>query len=150
MQINTTRFGVVALEMDDVFHFPQGLIGLESYRHWCLLRDPANDAVAWLQSVSTASLALPTASPRQFAPDYRVQLHKRQLESLQLGPADETYVLVVLASNDGTLTANLRAPIVINFDRRIGKQVVTSAPDPVAFALEGERADASAALRKSA
>jgi flagellar assembly factor FliW len=72
MQINTTRFGVVALEMDDVFHFPQGLIGLESYRHWCLLRDPANDAVAWLQSVSTASLALPTASPRQFAPDYRV------------------------------------------------------------------------------
>jgi flagellar assembly factor FliW len=56
----------------------------------------------------------------------------------------------VLASSDGSLTANLRAPIVINFDRRIGKQVVTSAPDPVAFALEGERADASAALRKSA
>lgn len=150
MQINTTRFGVVALEMNDVFHFPQGLIGLESYGHWCLLRDPANDAVAWLQSVSTASLALPTASPRQFAPDYRVQLHKRQLETLQLGPADETYVLVVLASSDGRLTANLRAPIVINFDRRIGKQVVTSAPDPVAFALADDAALSSAAFRKSA
>ena len=79
-----------------------------------------------------------------------MQLHKRQLESLELGPADETYVLVVLASNDGVLTANLRAPIVINFDRRIGKQVVTSAPDPVAFALESDSFAASTALRKSA
>lgn len=150
MQIQTTRFGVVALEMEDIFHFPQGLIGLETYRHWCMLRDPANDAVAWLQSVSTPALALPTASPRQFAPDYRVQLHKRQLDSLQLGPADETYVLVVLASNEGALTANLRAPIVINFDRRLGKQVVTSAPDPVAFQLDFDERDLTASLRRSA
>ena len=44
------------------------------------------------------------------------------------------------------LTLNLRAPLVINLDRRIGCQVVTVDPQPMQYEL----ANLPAELRKSA
>jgi len=59
---------------------------------------------------------------------------------------DRAFVLVVLSQSESSLTINLRAPIVLNLDRRIGRQLVTSTEEPIQMAITGE----SAALRKSA
>ena len=66
MQISTTRFGTIAVDVDDLVHFPHGLIGFEESRHWVLLADPANTAVGWLQSADRPSTALAVVSPRRF------------------------------------------------------------------------------------
>ena len=39
MKIDTTRFGYVEIEADDLLQFPAGLFGLEDCRHWVLLAD---------------------------------------------------------------------------------------------------------------
>ena len=66
MRIDTQRFGTLRLETDQLFLFPQGLIGMETLRHWALLPDMENPAVAWLQSASRGDRAVALISPRAF------------------------------------------------------------------------------------
>ncbi len=66
MRIDTQRFGTLQINPDELFLFPQGLIGMESLRQWALLPDFDNPAVAWLQSASRGDRAIPLISPRAF------------------------------------------------------------------------------------
>ncbi len=146
MNIRTTRFGPVEIKFDDVINFPAGIIGFEDQRHWVILADEDNDCVAWLQSVSRPEIALPVVSPRRFLQGYEVHVAQAQLKSLNLGAIDHAYVLCVLGQEGDLLTLNLRAPLIINLDRRIGRQVITTDEQPVQHQL----APLPLTLRKSA
>src|SRR6476620_2662040 len=104
MQIATTHFGPVEIEVDNILVFPHGVIAFEDCRHWVLLGDAENPAFAWLQSVSRAEVVLPVVSPRRFAPDYSVHVGRGQLLPLELAQFDEAYVLTVVSQSDGDLT----------------------------------------------
>jgi flagellar assembly factor FliW len=132
MLIETTRFGWLRLREEDVLLFPTGLIGWEDCRQWVILADAENEAVGWLQSVTRPDLALAVVSPRRFVPDYRVRVVRRQLLPLQLESVAEAYVLVVVGKSETALTVNLKAPIVLNLERRLGRQVVTRDDQPMA------------------
>ena len=146
MQINTTRFGTVDVQAEDILLFPLGIIGFEKCLQWVLLADASNDSLGWLQSVQDPQIAMPVVSPRRFAPDYRVKVSPAQLELLELGTEDETFVLVVLARNEDSLTMNLKAPLIVNLDKQVGRQVITSDDQP----LQRQLAEISEPLRKSA
>ncbi len=146
MQISTTRFGTLAVDVDDLLHFPHGLIGFEDCRHWLLLADPNNTAVGWLQSADRPATALAVVSPRRFAEDYRIRVGQSQMASLALAERDRLYALCVVSKQNGSCAMNLRAPILINLDRRLGCQMVTTDEQP----LQVELTNPSAQLRKSA
>ncbi len=139
MRIDTERFGSIEIDDRELFLFPQGLIGLETLRQWALLPDPENASVAWLQSASRGDRALAVISPRVFVPNYRIHVSSRSLESLQLRSDHRTFVLTTVAGSVGQMTTNLRAPIIINLDRRLGCQVVTGDEQPMQFALPSSR-----------
>ncbi|MGE0760267.1 MAG: flagellar assembly protein FliW [Pirellulaceae bacterium] len=135
MLITTTRFGTIAVKPDEILNFAGGLIGYELCRQWLLLADAELDQVGWLQSVTCGEVAMAVISPRRFLPDYEVHVNRSQLESLELTAVDQAFVLNVLAMNEGRLTVNLRAPLIINLDRRIGRQVITTDEQPLQFEL---------------
>ena len=135
MQINTTRFGTIEIKPDDILLFPSGLAGFEACRHWVLLEDSANDAVGWLQCISDATVALPVVSPRRFLPDYQVRIARNQLALLQLAAVDEAYILAVVSKHEKRFTLNLRAPVIINLDRKLGRQVLTTDEQPLQYEL---------------
>jgi flagellar assembly factor FliW len=135
MQITTTHFGPVEIDVEDILVFPQGVIAFEDCQHWVLLSDAENPALAWLQSVSRAEVALPVVSPRRFLPEYSVHVGRGQLLPLEFSQFDQAYVLAIVSQSDGDLTLNLKAPLIINLDRRLGRQVITSDEQPVALAL---------------
>jgi len=146
MRIETTRFGGVDIDPEDILLFPQGMMGFEELRHWVLLTDDYNNALGWLQSITRAEVAMPVVSPRRFAQNYRVQIKNGQLAPLELADDHQAFVLAVVNREEGQITANLRAPVIINLDRRLGRQVVTTDEQPLRFVL-GRSAPA---LRKSA
>ena len=146
MQISTTRFGTLAVDVDDLLHFPHGVIGFEECRHWVLLADPNNSAVGWLQSADRPAIALAVVSPRRFVEGYRVRVGQSQLSTLALAEQDRLYALCVVNKQSGSCMMNLRAPILINLDRRLGCQVVTTDEQP----LQAELTDPPVQLRKSA
>ncbi len=146
MQLHTSRFGTLAVETDDMLDFPDGLIGVEDRHHWVLLADPNNNAVGWLQSADRPDTAMAVVSPRRFADGYRVRIGKPDLAILALDKNDRLYALCVATTHHGRVTMNLRAPILVNLDRRLGCQVITSDNQPI----QAEIVKPSSYLRKSA
>jgi flagellar assembly factor FliW len=114
-----------------------GIAGFEQVQHWVLLADADNDAVAWLQSVQDEEIALAVVSPRRFVADYQVRVARGQLNGLELSATDDAHVLAILARHEGQLTLNLRAPLVVNLDARLGRQVITSDEQPLRMELAG-------------
>ena len=78
--------------------------------------------------------------------DYQVRLEPTDVDTLQLTSVEQAYVLGIVSRDEETLTLNLRAPLVINLDRRIGCQVVTVDHQPLQHPL----ATLPMSLRRSA
>jgi flagellar assembly factor FliW len=146
MQIQTTRFGFLEVEPDAVLSFPSGVLGLEDCRQWVLLADAHNEALAWLQSITRPDIALAVVSPRRYVPGYQVRVSRGELASLDLKDLRQAEVLVIVSRNEYDLTLNLKAPLVINLQQRLGRQVISNAEQMVQHPLHTPRA----ALRKSA
>jgi flagellar assembly factor FliW len=145
MNIVTTRFGTVAVDDADALTFVDGLIGMEQCRGWVLLADASNSALAWLQSLDRPDLALAVVSPRRFVPSYSVRVARRDVEPLSLVQPADAQVLVVVSQVDGALTLNLKAPLVIHLQERLGRQIVARDDHSVQHRLSS-----SAAVRKIA
>ena len=137
MEIETQLFGTQQVQREQILHFPTGVIGHEEDHQWMLLADEEQSALAWLQSLSTPLTSLPVISPRRFFADYQVCLDSPLLKTLHLSPQDQLYVLAIVSHVQSSLTANLRAPIVLNVTRQLGEQVITIDPQPVQRALQG-------------
>lgn len=139
MNVQTTRFGDVKIEADDILLFRGGMIGFEGEQHWVVLADSDNAAVAWLQSIHHPELALPVVSPRRFEKTYQVRVESTQLQDVQLKSMEEAHVLATLGMGDGGLSMNLRAPIIINVARKLGCQVITFDEQPLQYELTSTR-----------
>jgi flagellar assembly factor FliW len=137
MDIDTTRFGTVTIEQEDVMTFADGLIGMEECRQWALLADAQNDALGWMQSLDRPEVALAVVSPRRFVPDYRVRVARRDVEPLRLSSVDEAQVLVILNQIDDCLVLNLKAPLVMHAALRTGRQIVAKDDHAVQHPIQG-------------
>jgi flagellar assembly factor FliW len=146
MKIDTTRFGSVEVETEDLLRFPAGVLGLEHCRDWVLLADEEHDSLGWLQSTTQPEVAFAVVSPRRFLPDYQVRVSRSELTTLELDEPSHAQVLSIVGKNEQGVTLNLKAPVVINLQRRIGKQVITNGDMPIQYPL----ASRPTPLRKSA
>lgn len=126
MIIQTTRFGQVQVEEVDLLTFPEGILGFNEFRKFILLDDPNDEIFAWLQSCEEPAIAFPVLEPELFTEKYQISLAKSELESLKIQSTDaKTVFCIVTIPDDPTqMTANLKAPIVINSSLRLARQCV--------------------------
>ncbi len=126
MVIKTSRFGLVELKSEDVITFNEGLLGFQDLRKFVLLDDPNDDIFAWLQSCELPSIAFPVLEPELFGHKYNVNFNRNDMESLKLLAGQQpAYLNIITIPNDPTqMTANIKAPIVINLEHKIARQCV--------------------------
>lgn len=126
MLIQTSRFGPVTLHDEDVIDFPEGILGFNDLRKFVLLDDPNDEIFAWLQSCEIPQIAFPVLEPELFTQSYQVALTKHDLESLGLLAQDKTraFSIITIPDDPTQMTANLKAPVVINVEKRIARQIV--------------------------
>lgn len=126
MVIKTTRFGQVSIDSQDLLIFPEGLLGFQDLRQFVLLDDPNDDIFAWLQSCELPSIAFPVLEPEIFGQTYSTQLTKNEAEILKLDNNQKPmFMNIITIPDDPTqMTANIKAPIVINQNARIARQCV--------------------------
>src|SRR6185436_20161866 len=110
-------------------------LGLEDCHRWVLLADGDNEALAWLQSTSRPEVALAVVHPKRFVPQYQLRVGRRDLEPLSLTTLADAEVLAIVSSHQDDLTLNLKAPLVINVSRRLGRQVTTESDATVQHSL---------------
>lgn len=126
MLIQTSRFGAVTLQDDDVIGFPEGILGFNDLRKFVLLDDPNDEIFAWLQSCEVPQIAFPVLEPELFTQNYRVSLTRHDLESLEITGEEKTraFSIITIPDDPTQMTANLKAPVVINISKRIARQIV--------------------------
>jgi len=139
MRINTTRFGRLEIDANDRLFFPAGILGLEDCRDWVVLADAENDALGWLQSMERRETALPVVSPRRFVPSFQLRVARSEMAPLELTDHRTAQVLVVVGKNETGITLNLKAPLVLNLQRHVGRQVIANNDYPVQFELNSGR-----------
>jgi flagellar assembly factor FliW len=145
MILATTRFGELTISGDDILSFVDGLIGMEELRRWVLLADAQNSALGWMQSVDRPDVALAVVSPRRFLPEYQARVSRRDILPLKLAAPGDAQILVIVSQSGAALSLNLKAPLVINLDQRLGRQVIARDDHAVQHPLT-----APLRLRKSA
>jgi flagellar assembly factor FliW len=129
ISIHTRCFG--RLEVDDsaVFQFPRGLPGFEWSRRFAVLWQPELAPIVCLQSLDSADFCLWAAPIAAIDAGYSMELSAEDYRALDLEqiPRPETLCLAILcAPENGLLTANLLAPVVVNLERRLAVQAVRS------------------------
>ncbi len=131
MIIKTGSFGSLEITEQDIITFPLGIHGFPEEKEFCLI-DPADDTlILWLQSVRKPELAFAVLEPKIFKSDYTVRLSGAELRELKLENLNNTSVLSILtlpADLQG-MSANLKAPLVINLTQKLGRQVVLQEND---------------------
>ncbi len=131
MQIQTTRFGSVTINEKDLISIPEGILGFNDLKKFVILEDPDDLIFAWLQSCDKAHVAFPILEPEMYMSDYKARLNKSDREALGLSEGQESraFTIVTIPTDATLMTANLKAPIIVNSQKRIAKQVVTQEND---------------------
>lgn len=134
MVAQTRLFGEVAIDDDKVLDFPNGIIGIEDKHKFAIIYDVEkgeDTAVRWLQSMEDPYLALPVIEPFAILEEYNPIIEDALLEPID-NPKDEDIIvlLTLIISSDVTkVTANMKAPIVINSATCKGGQIIVENPE---------------------
>jgi flagellar assembly factor FliW len=130
-QILTRQFGLLEFEASAVVEFPAGLPGFEDQTRFVLVERPAVAPVVFLQSLGLPQLCFLAVPIAEVDPAYNLAMTPEDLRQLGLDDqrqppqGDELVCLALLsAAEDGPLTANLLAPVVINLRARLAVQAV--------------------------
>lgn len=144
-KLSTRHFGEIEYDPQKIISFPQGLPGFpDSTRFLLMSEDPDEEMFFWLQSIDDGAVAFTLMDVYKVLPDYDPQVDQDELAELgQVSGTLEILNIVVIPDYVRQMRVNLRAPIVINNDTGMGKQVICTNDDyPIRFMIfeELERA----------
>lgn len=127
LKVTTTRFGEITVPEDQVIHMPQGMVGFPGLRRYALVQHQPDSAFHWLQSLDRVDLAFVVVNPVVFKPDYQITLAGGQVKLLEVTDPGHIQVWVVVTIPKGQpqdMSANLKAPVVINLSNRKAGQLI--------------------------
>jgi flagellar assembly factor FliW len=136
--IQTGRFGQIEISSDEIISIPSGILGFPDDHNFCLVDAGDDTLIIWLQSLSNPRLAFPLLEPKAFKPEYVVRLSAAELRELRLLSIKDASVFTILTIPTDLIemTANLKAPLVINTKDKVAKQVVLQENDqPIKYPM---------------
>ena len=127
----TKYFGSIEYREDDVIQFPLGLASFEDESRFLVLEPPARAPLMFLQSLRVPGLCFLAAPMEGIDPDYKLAITREDLESLglptsrqpRIGEEIRCFAVIVVAEN-GSVSANLLAPVILNPANRRGVQAI--------------------------
>lgn len=138
MKIRSTRFGEIDVEESAFILMKGSILGFEHLKRFALLVNDEKTPLWWLQCVDDPSVAFVVVNSRLVKPDYDPAFFENELEFLDIKDSKDIVLLsiVTIRSHPFRVTANLRAPILINAENRMAGQVVLEDPDyPIQYDL---------------
>ncbi len=124
--------GEVEVAEDKIINFVQGPLAFEDYKKFFIIDPEENDfPFKLLQSAEEESLGFILTDPFTFKPDYDIELNEDVLQELEIEKPEDILVFVFLVIPDKVedISANLVAPIIINAEKRLAKQVILDGTD---------------------
>ncbi len=112
------------IELGKIF-FEDGLPGFSHLQFFQLLDEEPASPFFSLQSLEDPQIGFWVVDPFAFFKDYEFTLHDQAKQVLRIEEDTPIAVLnIVTLRENGQVTVNLKAPIVINLANRMAKQVI--------------------------
>ncbi len=127
MIIKTARLGERVVEEQDIININPGLLGFENLTNFVLVDIAESPDFKWLQSIENTDLAFLLVDPFTIRKGYCVELNDDILEKLDISiPEDVLVYTIVTVPKSGfkDATTNLVGPVIINWTKKKGKQIV--------------------------
>lgn len=132
MEINTRDFGIIEIENDTVYEFPDGLYGFEEDKKFAIFHRSFEDVpFLYLQSIDHTVPCFLVFEPWDLYPDYKPVLSKEDMDICQVESIDDLMFLViaVVPSSIKDLSINIKSPVVLNPKTRKARQIILQNPD---------------------
>ena len=126
MQLQTKSFGILDYDPKSVIHIREGMLGVAKLKDYLLIENPDTEPFKILQSLDDPYVAFPMVDPRLLDPGYQCEVTSEDMGSLELEGSSDAVILAVtvIPEDPAQSTVNLKAPLLINQRKMIGKQVV--------------------------
>ncbi len=131
MNIETKNFGLVSYNEEDVIYFDDGIPGFEGLKSFILLSVDEYTPFKWLQSIDDTNIAFVIIDPKAIVKDYKVELDEETVKLLDIKDLNHilVFAIVVIPDEIEKMTANLKAPIIINAENNKGMQILLDNDD---------------------
>lgn len=128
MKVQSTRFGEIDFPEEALLEFPEGILGFpEQVRYLLLEHDKDDSPFKWLQSADAPELAFIVIDPLLIVPSYTLMIDSDTAKMIQHDDPAECACMTIVNVPEGDamkMTANLKAPIVVNPEQRLGRQII--------------------------
>ena len=103
-----------------------GLLGFDHLKRYVLLMQNEKIPFWWFQSASDGSMAFVVINSFVVNPNYEPIIADNDVRLLDISSPEDVLLLsvVTISSDPVKITANLKAPIVVNVRSRLAKQIV--------------------------
>ena len=132
MKVSSRIFGEIEIEDDKIMTFESGLIGFEEYKKVAIVYDTElqkKGGIMWLQSMEDPDLAFPIIDPMLVYDNYNPVVEDEWLKPIgDIKNETDIFVLSILTvpSDLTKMTANLKAPVIINTETRKACQIIVN------------------------
>ena len=135
MIIKTRDFGEEEISEEVIIDFPNGVYAFEENHRFVLLSPCGeNKYPMWLQSADDQNLCFIVFDPREFVPDYSVELDAETKKLLGGNSTELDFLCMAVVPNEYiNTTLNLKSPIVINSAEKKGVQIIAAENYPLKF-----------------
>jgi len=126
MKVETAQFGQIEIDEARIYHFNQGIPGFEQATRFVFIDVEEHDSFSYMQSVDVKDLVFIVVDPFEFYKNYEFDLPDLAMAQLQVGSSDKINIRTIVSVREKLeqATTNLVAPIVLNVNKRLGKQVI--------------------------
>ncbi len=134
MTVKTKLFGTIEIDENKVVTFENGMIGFPSLKQFLLIYDQEKKekiTIYWLQSLDEPSFSLPVIDPLVLLESYKPIIDDDLLKAIEEPAPSDMLVFSTLTvpSDYEKMTANLKAPILINGAAKKGCQIIVENED---------------------
>jgi flagellar assembly factor FliW len=126
MKVNTKFFGELEVEEKDIITFEEGIPGFSDLNKYLMFHDDNNEYFEYLQAVENGNVCFIIISPFLIMPDYSIDLSNDIVKKLGVEEEKDVvlYSIVTIPEDMTKMTANLKAPLIINAKNRKAIQEV--------------------------
>ena len=127
MKFETPRFGSIDVDADKIIRFENGMPGFPDCTQFIVMDHDVATPLKWLQCVDRPEVAFLVVEPEQVLSNYEVEVPSWVLRLVSWNEEDDTRdvgTFLILNVADEELTANLRAPVIVNIRKRLAFQMI--------------------------
>lgn len=116
-KINTPHFGEILIEDKHIFYLKDGMLGFEKLKNFVLISEEETAPFKWFISIDDPEIGFPFISP------WFLDLEYKPIRDFDIDK-QVIFVVITLQDRDGNMSANMKAPVILNVEDQSGEQII--------------------------